>query len=75
MPDYDAIYRDLHPPRFPFSPYERRQRLSDLWESDQEDFKRKVDKVLAHERESLAHKQSTRPHRISTPQRRESKET
>lgn len=50
MTDYDSIYRKMHPPMFPFSPYERRRELRDLWPAEQQKFKRMVDAVGDAER-------------------------
>ncbi len=47
MPDYDAIFRKLHPRSSPFSPWERQRELRDLWPADQQKFKGMVDTVLA----------------------------
>lgn len=50
MPDYEQIYRKMHPKRFPYSPYEKQRELCDLWPDEQEKFKREVDTILDYER-------------------------
>lgn len=45
LTDYDQIYRDLHPITFPWSPYDRQLELRDLWPSDQERFRKKIDTI------------------------------
>lgn len=45
-PDYDAIFRRLHPSPAPYSPHFRPLELRDLWPVDQEKFKREVDAMF-----------------------------
>lgn len=44
--DYERIYRRLHPKIAPYNPHERQRELHDLWEADQEEFRRTVDIIL-----------------------------
>lgn len=46
--DYDTIYRQVNPRRFPFSPFERQIELRDLWPDEQENFRKVVDAALAN---------------------------
>lgn len=43
IPDYDEIYRTMHPRRFPFNPFERQRELRDLWPDEQRQFRKMVD--------------------------------
>ena len=42
----ERAYRDLHPPMFPYSPWERKMELRDLWPSEQAKFVRTVSASL-----------------------------
>lgn len=45
-PDYERIYRRLHPRRFPYSPFETQRELRDLWPVEQKKFRHMVDAIL-----------------------------
>jgi hypothetical protein len=45
MTNYDQIYRKLHPPTMPYSPWSRQRELCDLWPVDQRAFREMVDAI------------------------------
>ncbi len=45
-PDYERIFRRLHPTSCPASPGEHQRELRDLWPADQQKFRDEIDIIL-----------------------------
>lgn len=45
-PDYERIFRRLHPKSCPASPWEHQRELRDLWPAEQQKFRDEIDTIL-----------------------------